>query len=88
MNSQPCLLQKVLSLLPGGHLAAEESEQSGAKSLDQSCRRIPVGLLVELHQAVRIHERLARRHILLKTMPHLQIIRGRNTRSYARGHFF
>jgi hypothetical protein len=89
MYPQPRFLQQVVSLSPARHLALEESKQSGAKSANQSCWRIWIGLLVALHPAVQVYKRLPWRHSLLETRPHLHIIRGGNRRSYVlEVHFF
>src|SRR5258706_2135711 len=82
MNPQPRFLQQIISLFPVRHLALEESEQSRAKGANQSCRRFRIGLLVALHPAIEVAERLSWYNVLLETGPHLPMIRDSKTWSY------
>src|SRR5258706_123906 len=89
MYTQPRFLQQVVSLFPVRHLAPEESKQGGAKSANQSGRRVRIGLLVALHPAIQVCKVLPRYDILFETGLQLWIIRSSNPPSYAlREHFF
>ena len=89
MYPQPRFLEQVNSLFPAHHMRPEETKQSRAQGINQSCRRIRIGLLVALHPVIQVCKRVPWSDFLLKTRLHLLTIRGGNLRSYALWqHFF